>query len=84
MLEKHLQKKVTRCALISYSFAECTDKNEKLDPEYLVWAPVTHRHFDDYTKKKVITTLLCFKRICLYMPKDIRNYILRIIFSNDF
>jgi hypothetical protein len=78
ILEKYLQNVSTRGALITYSFAKC-NKNEKLNQKYLRWNPTTHRHFEKSVKSRVITTLLCFKRIC-FIPKDIRNLLLESAF----
>ena len=81
VLNKYLQNVTTRGALITYSFAKC-NKNEKLDRKYLRWRPFTHRHFEKSFKARVITSLLCFKRIC-FVPRDIRNLILESAFFEE-
>ena len=74
VLQKHLNNRIRRGALVTYSFVKA-GKGEKIDPRYLRWTPITHRHFNDNVKERVLTSLLCFRRI-KFIPKDLRNLLL--------
>ncbi len=42
----------------------------------MLWRPHTHYACDDSTRARVMTALLCLKRICSRLPRDLRNVLL--------
>ncbi len=68
---------IAACALFTHNYIKVKSSVAARSPGRgrLLWRPHTHYACDD-TRESVMTALLCCKRICKCLPRDIRNLLL--------
>lgn len=49
---------------------------DRIDCNYLLWLPSTHRHFPKTIHERVMTALLAMHRVCPHFSRDVRKRIL--------
>jgi hypothetical protein len=65
------------CVLCSFGYISEIPMGTKVEPEWLLWRPRTHRYFEDvHLRARVWCALLVMRRGCARLPNDLRAHLL--------
>jgi hypothetical protein len=65
------------CALCSFGYIWELPAGTKVQPEWLLWRPRTHRYFENvHLRARVWCALLVMYRVCVRLPFDLRAHLL--------
>jgi hypothetical protein len=77
-----------KCALFCYGLPSTDTSYSNFNPftvdrqdSWFLYTPKTHKYFSDVSREGVFLTLLIFRRLFGFIPRDIRLMILDVMFS---
>ena len=71
-----MQDNEAHCALLTHGYLASLPEGMRVEAEWIRWRPQTHRYFPIHIRRLVWCALLCWKRVCPQLPRDLRTHML--------